>query len=593
MQQSPLKPTLQLPLQLVCSNKFGRYPKISCEQVFNMFQSDGWMVNFAGYEAVYTKILAGTGRGIFYSSRSSKAFFVIGANVYSIIFQGTIPIVNYVSSLDTSTGDVFIDENLMSQIMFCDKQYLYVYDYSTSAFSKLPIDFSAGYVTFQDNRFIASCNGLPQWRLSDFLLMCIDTVTVVNGGSGYHVGDVLTLNGGNNGTLTVATLSGSAVATVTITNSGSGFDSEITYGVTGGFGAGATFSVTLTSGFTPSSQQVGSFQTKPDNVLACVRVPSKTGQILIMGETVTEVWTDLGLQLFPYQRNSGYSIDYGCLNAATIATTDEFVAWLGSNEKSGPVIMLCSGGSTAQISDDGINYRLAQMVNPENSFGFIFKQDGQTFYQLTFEDPEDNVTFVYHFNEKKFYTLCDPNQNHHIARRVAYFNNNYYFISANDANLYQLSNDYNLANGEEIPRIIITPTSALPDRSPFVVSNITFPIEQGMKEHSILTTTYENLYLVDNSGNYLIDNDGDYIIDDVIASSIYEQNSRVDLSVSQDGGVTFGNPKGIYLNNWGKRKNIFKFYNLGRYNEIIFQFRFWGIGRFVLTNGVVELSQTQ
>jgi len=64
----------QLPLQLVCSNKFGRYPKISCEQVFNMFQSDGWMVNFAGYEAVYTKILAGTGRGIFIVHVLAKHF---------------------------------------------------------------------------------------------------------------------------------------------------------------------------------------------------------------------------------------------------------------------------------------------------------------------------------------------------------------------------------------------------------------------------------------------------------------------------------------------------------------------------------------
>jgi len=578
----------KLPLQLVCSSKFGRYPKISHEQVFNMFQSDGWMINYAGYSTIYDKILGGTGRGIFYSPRADKAFFVIGENVYSVSFQDNLPIVTYVSSLDTNSGDVFIDENLQSQIMFCDKQYLYVYDYSTSAFSSLPIDFSAGYVTFQDNRFVVSCNGLPQWRLSDFLLLTINTATVINGGSGYHVDDVLTINGGKNGTLKVTSLNGSAVAAVSVTNSGSGYDSEVTYSVTGGAGNGATFKFTLNSGFTPSSQQVGSFQTKPDNVKACVRMPSKTGQILIMGETVTEVWTDLGLQLFPYQRNSGYSIDYGCLNAATIAAGDEFVAWLGSNEKSGPGIMLCSGGNAVQISDDGINYRLSLLEKPENSFGFIFKQAGHTFYQLTFYDERDNVTFLYDFNLRKFYTLCSPSQDYHIAKRVAFFNNSYYFISAISPKLYQLSDIFNTADGQEIPRIIITPTLALPDRTPFVVNSITFPIEQGIDINELTTTEITTL-LVDNDGKFLIDNDGDYLSYTAEVYT-YGSSSRVDLSLSQDGGITFGNPKGIYLNSTG-RKNIFKFYNLGRTNELIFQFRFWGVGRFVLTDGVVEIAQ--
>ncbi len=545
-----------LPLQLLCSSKFGRFSKISLEQCWNMFQIDGWMVPYAGYISVNAQIITGVGRGIFYSARSNTGYMVLGENVYSITFPSAIPwqpIVTYVASLSTSYGDVFIDENLMDQIAFCDKQYIYIYDYSTSAFARLPLDFSAGYVTFQDTYFIASCNGLPEWRISDDLLLAINTATVVNGGSGYHVGDVLTLVGGKNGTITVATLSGSAVDTVTVppgtSNISSGFDDSVTYAVTGGHGTAATFSITLQSGFTPSSEQTGSFETKPDNVMACVRVPGKPGQLLVMGKTVTELWSDLKLQLFQYQRNSGYIIDFGCLNAATIATNEEFVIWLGSNEKSGPAILLCAGGPATQISDDGINYRLAQLVNPENSFGFIFKQDGQTFYQLTFADPADNVTFVYHFNAKKFYNLCDPYQNYHIARRVAYFNNNYYFISATEPILYQLSNDFNTANGQEIPRIIITPTSALTSRAPFVVNSITFPIEQG-----------EN-----------------------------EIDARVDLSTSSDGGITFGNPFGLWLNNSGKRRNIFKFYNLGRYNEVIFQFRFYGLGRFVLSDGEADI----
>jgi hypothetical protein len=80
--------------------------------------------------------------------------------------------------------------------------------------------------------------------------------TVVSGGSGYTVGDVLTLSGGTFSTVaavTVATLSGSAVATVTL--SGSGTYSVLPtnpVSVTGGTGSGATFNLTwaVQSGFT-------------------------------------------------------------------------------------------------------------------------------------------------------------------------------------------------------------------------------------------------------------------------------------------------------------------------------------------------------
>jgi len=73
----------------------------------------------------------------------------------------------------------------------------------------------------------------------------VSTATVSAGGTGYTVGDVLTIVGGTKATaatLTVATLSGSAVATVTVSNVGNywTFPTEPA-SVTGGTGSGATF----------------------------------------------------------------------------------------------------------------------------------------------------------------------------------------------------------------------------------------------------------------------------------------------------------------------------------------------------------------
>jgi hypothetical protein len=77
--------------------------------------------------------------------------------------------------------------------------------------------------------------------------MFVSTATVSAGGSGYLVGDVLTASGGTFSQaliLTVATLSGSAVATVTITNAGqyTALPSN-PVSITGGTGTGATFTL--------------------------------------------------------------------------------------------------------------------------------------------------------------------------------------------------------------------------------------------------------------------------------------------------------------------------------------------------------------
>jgi len=79
--------------------------------------------------------------------------------------------------------------------------------------------------------------------------MFISSATVSAGGTGYTVGDVLTVTGGTlfsgtPATVTVATLSGSAVATVTITNAGAytALPSN-PVSITGGTGSGAAFTL--------------------------------------------------------------------------------------------------------------------------------------------------------------------------------------------------------------------------------------------------------------------------------------------------------------------------------------------------------------
>ena len=66
-------------------------------------------------------------------------------------------------------------------------------------------------------------------------------------------------------------------------------------------------------------------------------------------------------------------------------------------------------------------------------------------------------------------------------------------------------------------------------------------------------------------------------------------NMRVDLSISRDGGYTFGNTISQNLNPTGNRINRMIFQRLGRANDVTFQLQFWGLSEFVVTDGLVEL----
>jgi len=185
---------------------------------------------------------------------------------------------------------------------------------------------------------------------------------------------------------------------------------------------------------------IGSLQSKPDKIQAAVPTPGGGNNIYIFGHNVIEQWQDVGNALFPYQRASTFNVDYGTVNASSIASMDQYVVWLSGNENSGVTLMVLSGNSAQSISTDGIDNKLSELTNPDNCTGFLFRQDGHVIYQFTF--PDDNLSFALDLNTKLFFTVTDENLNYHIAREVVFFNNDYYFVSLNGGNLYAFGTQF-------------------------------------------------------------------------------------------------------------------------------------------------------
>lgn len=510
----------EVALDVVGGANFGRYPKVSSENTFNMIESDGWLVPYAGFRLAATVNPVGRGRGIYKSAVLNVMFAVIGSNVYliqpnlSFILIGTIATVN---------GDVFITEDNLGNVAFCDKQHIYIYNPSlVPVFRTLVLNFTPGYITFQDTRFLSVDLNASEWRLSNPL--------------------------------------------------------------------SPDFNLT----FPFDEFHVGDFQIKPDRPLALVPFPGRGNLLLILGHIVGEFFVDAGLPKFPYQLATGTNVDFGTLNADTVANIDNLCAWLGINDRSGPVILASDGTPPIKISTDGIDFKLNSLSNPSDAHGFMFKQDGHIFYQLVFKT--DNFSLTYDFNTKQFFTLTDSYMNYYPAKKVAFFNNTYYFVSLNDGNVYEMSTNNTTYNGLLIPRIRITKTFRMPNTAPFVANNLAFPIEQGVDSSPLNPLYYPIQEIITEDDDEPITTQNNLILRTQL--NYYQMLPLnppplpvVDLAISNDGGQTFGNFYRQTLNALGNRKNRFIYYSLGWSNELTMQFRFFSAGRIVCSNGTMSVYQ--
>jgi hypothetical protein len=623
----------QEPLEIVSSSKFGRVPKISDEYMYNMFVAEeNALFNFAGYQ--FRTNLLGNGRGLFSSKKANSMFAVSENFIYQILSDLTTI---QLKTIATDDGDVFIDEDILNNIAVCDQVNIYIHNYvtginyiaGTNPYNTGTISQTGNAVTGSMTTFTASMVGGTIYYPdnSSALITAYSSATSITvnqskslSGVGFLITTPLDFVPNNicfhDGRFisTSASSGGNQIGQWRLSNTAT---------VTGG----ATYIV-----FPNTSQFQGGFQTKPDLPISVVRLPGRANNILLMGSTVTESWTDQGLRLFPYVKNTTFNIDFGCINPATIAELENLVVWIGQNERSGPALMYSTGQDAKKISTDGINYLLERLEHPEKCYGFIYLQAGHIFYIFTFYDPADNTSLMYDFTQQRFYNLADENYNFYIAKKTVFFNNTYYFISINDGNIYELNSEFTTYQYQdnvehEIPRSMILKTYRTKDGTPSVFNDVWFPVEQGIDaNYTGQDESVASFKIVDGGQDYttatlLIEGDGaganaTAILTDGVITSITLNNGgvgytwavvtvigdgaganieanlnvptyvpRVEISCSYDSGYTWSTPTPMELNTYGKYKNRFYQNGLGYSNEFTLQYRIYCTSRFVCSNG--------
>lgn len=518
----------QVPVNVVGSSIFGRYPKISLEKTYNMFISDEWLINYAGFQNVSQIIPEGEGRGLYHSVRGQFLIAVVSSSVYKL--QANLAPL-FISNISTNTGEVSIDENLSSQICIVDGQSAYIYNYGNNTFTKQTLTFLGNpiipnYVCYHNTFFLIA--SAPQSINSQnwyaFSYASATTITLTT-------------------QLSLQTKPDSAIAIKRIPGRG---NNVIVFGAT-------VAEVWTQVGQLQNYTRIQSFNIDSGTVsVSTIAANEEYVCWLAQNEnSAPSIFISDGASV---KRISSDGIDY---LLQTIVHPEQSTAFF--------------------FRQDGHLFYQIAFFNKDDNLSLFYDFTTEKFCHVS----DQNLNYhparqIVYFNEKTYFVSLNDGNIYQMGTQ---------FVT------YNYSLDKTLL-GDVIPRIRICKTIRRDDSSRFRVWQFTFWLEQGVTDTylKIPDVPICNGRLITETGFHQIVTELGFPILSETGSCVNIFDApRVDLSFSKNGNQSFSNIVGNPLNPQGDYQNQLRWDRMGQANEFTIQLRFWGFQRFVAKDGFAEL----
>ena len=189
----------------------------------------------------------------------------------------------------------------------------------------------------------------------------------------------------------------------------------------------------------------------PDNL---VSIMSDHREAWLFGEESTEIWSNTGAALFPFERNPGGFIEQGCCAKFSPAKLDNSLFWLGRDRAGQGVVYRSNGYTPVRISTHPIEFAIAKYSDISDEIGWSYKEEGHRFYVLTF--PTGNATWVYDVAaqgwHQRAYLAASGELQRHRANCYATFNGVHIVGDYTNGIVYQQSLNVYTDAGDEIYR---------------------------------------------------------------------------------------------------------------------------------------------
>jgi hypothetical protein len=253
-------------------------------------------------------------------------------------------------------------------------------------------------------------------------------------------------------------------------------------------------------------------------------------------------------------------MEQGTPALGSVSTGFDLMFFLAQNRDGLGSVMMVSGTQAVPVSNRALDFQLARYATAghvADCRSFLIKENGLIFYRMNFTLADH--TYVYNV------TLSSPDQeqtkywheeetlngNRHPAQTHAYFNGINYVGNYALPLLYRVSSDEYTNDGELIRRMRITRAFSPPGDQRIRIDRLQIDLLQGNIAN--LQKVFIELDLYTEDGFSLETEDGQLISLEQELNTHNPQDLWVFLSISKDGGQTYGHSIRAPMGNIGQR----------------------------------------
>ena len=284
------------------------------------------------------------------------------------------------------------------------------------------------------------------------------------------------------------------------------------------------------NGLTWDALDYATAESNPDNL---VRAIADHGELILMGEVSTEFWVNSGGLDFPYTR-SGAAIEWGLAARWSLAKFDNSLIWLGKNRMGEVQVVRLNGYTPQRVSTFDIETIFNSYGSVADATGFSYLLNGHPFYQINFTAA--NASWLYD-GASNCWSELKSGTGRHRAEIAANYLNRTIVCDYLNGNIYNLDSDAYTDNGDMIVSELVG-KHVFSELERYSISELQVDMEAGVG-------------LATGQGS----------------------DPQMMLSVSKDGGHTWGAERWVSMGKIGKYMQRAKWNRLGQARNWTFRIR--------------------
>lgn len=192
-------------------------------------------------------------------------------------------------------------------------------------------------------------------------------------------------------------------------------------------------------------------ESNPDILIAPINA---IGQLWLMGEVTTEIWTNSGAAAFPFSRVGNVVMQAGVSAKHTALEIDNSLMFVGRDKFGSGIVYRANGFTPQRISTTPIEKLLQAAPSPGDMYAWAYQEEGHLFYVISGGGLETSLAFdltTQQWHERAWLNT-DGEFEQHLGATCVFAFDKQLVGDRRNGRLYEMSLDFYSDAGDEIAR---------------------------------------------------------------------------------------------------------------------------------------------